>query len=182
MNYTLPESIEVCGSDYRIRSDYRAVLDICAALSDPDLNENEKAIVCLYIFYPDFDEIPVSEYNEAIKKCFWFIAGGKEEKNNNKQPKIVDWEKDFPLIAGPVNKVLGREIRSLEPLHWWSFLSAYMEIGDCLFAQVIRIRSKKAQGKPLTKDDREFYRKNRDLVDIKQKYSEAENDLIKMWT
>lgn len=67
-------------------------------------------------------------------------------------------------------------------LHWWTFLSAYYEIGDCLFAQIVRIREKKAKGKALDKSDREFYRKNRALIDIKTHYTEAEDDLVKMWT
>ena len=57
-----------------------------------------------------------------------------------------------------------------------------MEIGDCLFAQVINIREKKAKGKPLNKTDKEFYRKNRDLVDIKMHYTETEKDVLKQWT
>ena len=67
-------------------------------------------------------------------------------------------------------------------IHWWTILAAYAEIGDCLFAQIVRIRDKKAKGKPLDKSDREFYRKNRDIIDIKQTYSEAENDLVNLWT
>jgi hypothetical protein len=33
MTFGLPESLEVCGCSYSIRSDFRAVLDVCAALS-----------------------------------------------------------------------------------------------------------------------------------------------------
>lgn len=67
-------------------------------------------------------------------------------------------------------------------IHWWTILSAYSEIGDCLFAQIVRIRDKKAKGKSLDKSDREFYRKNRDIIDIKHTYSEAENKLVSFWT
>ena len=41
---------------------------------------------------------------------------------------------------------------------------------------------KKAKGKSLDKSDREFYRKNRDIIDIKHTYSEAENKLVSFWT
>lgn len=102
----------------------------------------------------------------------------------------MNWESDFSLIAAPVNRVLGYEIRAVEydvennsgGVHWYTFLSAYMEIGDCLFAQVINIREKKAKGKPLNKTDKEFYRKNRDMVDIKIHYTETEKDVLKQWT
>lgn len=57
----------------------------------------------------------------------------------------------------------------------------YQEIGDCLFAQVVRIRDKKAHGKSLDKQDREFYRKNRDIIDLKTTYTESEKDVLAAW-
>ena len=49
----LPTSLEVGGAVYAIRSDYRAALDICTALSDPELAGRERAAVLLEILYPD---------------------------------------------------------------------------------------------------------------------------------
>lgn len=181
MTYDLPKFVEINGDNVPIRFDYRAVLDICAALSDIDLSGQEKAFVCLDIFYPTFYELPPGSYEEAIKKCFWFINGGKTEENQKKERPIMNWEKDFPLIVGPVNRVLGREIRDETPIHWWTFLFAYYEIGDCLFAQVVRIRDKKARGKKLDNQEKEFYKRNREIIDIKTQYSSSENELLKMW-
>ena len=76
------------------------------------------------------------------------------------------------------NKVLGREIRGKEHLHWWTFISAYYEIGECLFAQIVNIRQKKAYGKKLDKAEQEWYRKNRDLVDIKRQYTASEVEAL----
>ena len=69
-----------------------------------------------------------------------------------------------------------------EPLHWWTFLSAYSEIGDCLFAQVVRIRDKLARNKKLDKDEREWYNRNRRLVDLRQALSEREQQAVAQWT
>ena len=180
MNYYLPKSVYICEKEYKIRSDYRAILDICSALSDPDLTDNERAEAVLTIFYPDFDEIPQSDYQEAIHKCFWFLRGGEEERQTNQQ-QLVSWEQDFGLICPPISRIIGRDIRGMEYLHWWSYLAAYMEIGDCLFAQVVSIRAKKAKGKSLDKQDREFYRHNRDLIDIKKPLTESEQGILKEW-
>lgn len=181
MSFELPTSMTVRGTDYLIRSDYRAVLDICTALTDPELNDQERAAVVLDIFYPGFGDMPQEHYEEAIKKCFWFINCGDDEVSQQHSPKLVDWEQDFKYIVAPVNRVVGAEIRSLEHLHWWTFISAYYEIGDCLFAQIVRVRDHLARGKPLDKADREWYRNNRHLVDLKTTYTEAENDLLKQW-
>lgn len=180
MMYDLPTSVTVCGAEHPIRSDYRPVLDICAALTDPNLSGQEKTIVTLDIFYPGFADMPPEHYEEAVKRCFWFINCGEEEQERQ-APKLVDWEQDFRYIAAPVNRVLGVEIRAVEYLHWWSFIAAYYEIGDCVFAQIVRLRDRLARGKPLDKTDREWYRKNRHLVDLKTSYTDAEQELLKQW-
>ena len=181
MEYSLPKTAYVAGREYSIRSDYRAILDICVALVDPELTGEERAEVMLRIFYPDFEDIPADAYQEAIEQCIWFINCGSDERNQRPAPKLMDWEQDFKYIVAPINRVIGTEIRELKYLHWWTFISAYYEIGDCLFAQIVRIRLLKANGKPLDKADREWYQNNRDLVDIKTPFTEAENAVIDAW-
>ncbi len=176
----LPISVEIAGQRYTIRTDYRDILNIFAALNDPELDGQDRAIVLLGIFYPDLDQIPPEHYEEAIRQCFCFIDCGNE-KQAKSAPKLVDWEQDFRYIVAPINRVAGREIRKPEPMHWWTFLACYYEIGDCLFAQIVRIRNLLAKGKPLDKSDRQWYRENRELVDIKVKYTEAEDEVLQMW-
>lgn len=181
MMYDLPKSLLVCGSEYEIRSDFRAVLDVCTALSDNELSDQEKTLVLLQIMYPTFPTMPPEHYQEAVQQCFWFMNCGGREDQTRKAPKLVDWEHDFQYIVAPINRVVGQEIRSIEYMHWWTFISAYYEIGDCTFAQIVRIRDKKSRGKPLDKADQEWYRRNRSMVDLPTGYTEAENDILKQW-
>lgn len=178
MTYDLPTSVEVGGTEYPIRSDYRAILDICIALNDPELDEQGKALVMLDIFYPDFAVIPPEHLQEAAERACWFISCGQPAQGVQ-QPKLMDWEQDFPVIVAPINRVLGQEIRSVEYLHWWSFISAYYEIGNCLFAQIVRIRDARARGKKLDKSDREWLRNNRNLVDFPSKYTAEDEEIFK---
>ena len=181
MEYTLPKTVFVGGREYSIRSDHRAILDICEALTDPELSNEEKADVMLYIFYPEFADMPTKDWQEAAKQCIWFINCGENERRQRPAPKLMDWSQDFRYIAAPINRVLGKEIREMEYLHWWTFISAYYEIGDCLFAQIVRIRNLKAKGKPLDKTDQEWYRDNRELVDLKTSFTEAEDAVVNAW-
>lgn len=185
--YDLPKSVEVGGVEREIRWDYRPILDILIAQNDPDLDEQAKAIVLLVIFYPNLSQIPTEQWEEAAKKACEFIDCGIS--GDEKAPRLIDWEQDFVKIIGPVNRILGVDARSIpyDPesnaggLHWHSFISAYMEIGECLFSQIVRIRDLKARGKPLDKSDREWYQRNRDLVDLKTHYSDAENNFLQEW-
>lgn len=176
----LPTSVVLGGEKYEIRSDYRAALDICAALSDPDLSDQDKAEAALDILYPAFLEMPAELYQEALEWCMWFINCG-EEADARPAPKLVDWEQDFRHIVAPINRVTGQEVRAMEYMHWWTFIAAYNEIGDCTFAQIVRIRDQLARGKQLDKSDREWYRRNKKLVDLRRQYSKAEEETLKAW-
>ena len=180
MNYYLPTSLDVAGIEYEIRTDYRVALDIITALSDPDLDDYDKAEVAFEILYVDYDKIPLPAKYEAVEKAYWYINGGHDD-DGKQYPKIMDWEQDFEYIAAPISKSVGQDIRGMEYMHWWTFLSYYLEIGDCTFAQIVSIRERKRKGK-LEKWEREWYRKNKDLVDFKIRYSDAEKDLLSQWT
>lgn len=178
------------GEEREIRSDYRAVLDICAALNDAALSLRQKQAAALIIFYPHLERIPTALLGEALKQCFWFIAGGREERGP-RGPRLMDWEQDFPYIAAPVNRVLGREIRDIpyDPvsntggLHWWSFLSAFYEIGGaCTFAQIVALRLKLARHEKLDKMEKDWLRRNRQLVEFQSKTTGAEDALLAEWT
>lgn len=182
MTVGLPRALTVNGTEYAIRWDCWTVLDVFAAMNDPELDDQERALAVMVILYPDFETIPPEDYREAINQAVWFINGGQtEERAPKRSPKLVDWEQDLPYIVAPINRIIGHEIRDDATLHWWTFLSAYYEIGDCLFAQIVRIRNKRARGKKLDKAEREWYRENRHLVDLKMRFTDKDNDIMAAW-
>lgn len=182
MIYDLPNTVEISGKEYEINSDFRCILDIFEVLSDNGLDSRERGYYALGYFYPDFEEIPPEDYEEAAKRLFWFIDGGREQTQPEKKaPKVMDWSQDFQYIIGPVNKIIGHEIRNDTHLHWWTFLGAYMDIGECLFSQIVSIRQKLAAHKKLEKYEKEWYHRNRHLVDLHTdtKYTTAEMEFMK---
>ncbi len=178
MQYTLPTSLTVGGREIPIRTDYRAALDIITALASPEWTPAQKAEILLTILYTK----PIKRQNqeEAIKQAYWYLDGGNEPKKASKRPTLIDWEKDFSIIAPPVNRVLGYDIRSTQSLHWWTFLSAYMEIGgDCLLAQVVNIRDKQSRGEKLEDYERKWARRNADLISLPQRRTKEEEEFLR---
>lgn len=184
--WELPKSLNIGGIDYEIRTDYRVILDLLTALNSPDLADNDKWIeaymksrVILEIMFPKCDDIPAENIQEALDKVAEFIDMGIKE--DSKKPKSMDWEQDAPIIIPAVNKILNLEIRAKEYLHWWTFLGAYMEIGDSLFSNIVNIRVKKAKGKKLEKHELDFYKENKSLIDfqIKEKRSNEEKEMLR---
>ena len=180
MNFELPKSVTVSGTDYAIRWDYRDILTILSALADPDLSEEDKALAALAIFYEDPGAIPYADLPEALQRASWFIDGGQAAPKKA-GPRLMDWEQDFQWIVAPVNRVVGRDVREDRPLHWWTFLAAYYEIGDCVFAQIVRIRDMQARGKKMEKADRDWARQNADLIRLRNRYSESDDALLEAW-
>lgn len=172
--WLLPTSVEVNGESFNIRSDFRAILDILDALDNQELNSVEKAIVTIEIFYEDYEKIPLESMQEACDKAMEFINFMGEE--STKPVKLMDWQQDANILIPAINKVLGKEIRSVPYMHWWTFMGAYMEIGESLFSQVLAIRQKKASRKKLDKWESEFYKKNRSIIDLNYKKQERSAD------
>lgn len=174
MIWELPYSLEVNGKEYSIRSDFRAILDIINVFSDPNYEDDEKWIVCLTILFEDFEDIPESDYPEAAKKATWFIDCGTDRQDETKKPTLMDWGQDAPIILPAINRILGFECRTQKYLHWWTFVGAYMEIGESLFSNILSIRSKKAKGQKLEKYERDFLRENQDIVILKNRLTDDE--------
>lgn len=171
----LPTSLEIGGENYPIRSDFRVMLRIYEAFNDPDLTDREKLYICLNNLFEDFASIPKEYIQEASEKAYWFAGGGGTVSESSRQnTKILDWEQDEKLIFPAINKVAGYETRSVPYLHWWTFLGMFGEVGEGMLSQVLHIRQKKAKGKKLDKWEEEFIRDNRELIEIRRKYSKEE--------
>ena len=128
--------------------------------------------------YHSMDEFEDLKF-QAIKEMFKIINYGEEQDpKQEKKPKLMDWEHDFNLLVAPINRVLGYEIRSVDYLHWYTFLSGYYEIGECTFSNVVSIRNKKQKGKKLEKWEQDFYRENKKMIDLPEKLTKEEEELL----
>lgn len=165
--WALPETAMIGGREYELNTDYRDIISIMGYLDDPDTPEFLRWQIAVALFYEG--EIPEEHMQQAMEYLAAFISCG--EKNEKPGPKLLDWEQDSRAIVADVNKVAGREIRSLPYLHWWTFLSYFQTIGEGQLSTIVSIRDKLRRGKKLEKWEQEFYRENKSRVDFKKKYS-----------
>lgn len=179
----LPETLAVDGVEYPIRTDYRNVLQMFEAFQDPELTQEEKWIVAVYLMFEDFfcdDDVLQAvqdgfDLDESIKQISWFISAGQPEKQVLERP-TYNWKQDEQIIFSSVNKVAGRETRELEYLHWWTFLGYFYEIGEGTFSFVVGIRNKLNKGKKLEKHEKEFLAHNRELVRLDKPKTREEQE------
>lgn len=177
--YRLPKSTTIAGVECEFVSDYRDILEILEILQDPDLLESESIFIALSYFYKTEDYF--NDVSQAIDDMFDFLSCCKRNDNkkeeSDKKP-LYDWEKDFNIIVAPVNKIVGYDIRGVEYLHWWTFMSAFMEIGECTFSTYVSIREKLNKGIKLEKNEEKIFREHRDAIVIKRKYDSATQELM----
>ena len=180
MMWSLPISVEIDGTEYAIRNkcDYRVVLDVISALNDEELEMEYRIECALFIFYEDLTGL--KDIQTAITEMMKIINLGKETTEEEQhKPQLMDWEHDFTQLAPPISRTLGYSVRDAKNYtHWYDFIGAYMEIGECTFSNIVSIREKKIKGKKLEKYEQEFYRENRKLIDLPHKLTAEEEEFL----
>lgn len=171
--WQLPQKAAFDGTSYDLHADFRDVLEIIGYLQDTEMPEFIRWQIALALFYDQ--QIPQEHSRQAMEYLAWFLTGGCPE-SDRPGPKLLDWEQDAAAIVSDVNKAAGQEIRALPFVHWWTFLSWFHAIGDGQVSVLVSVRDKLRRGKKLEGWEKEFYRQNKDRVDMKRKYSAAEQE------
>ena len=171
--WQLPESVSFEGEKYEICPDFRNILKILQVLEDPQLPTLLRWQVALGLFYRQV--VPARHRQAALEYLCRFLTAGQEAAPG---PRLLDWQSDGPVIVAEVNKVAGREIRSLPFVHWWTFLGWFHAIGSGQLATLVSLRDKLRRGQQLEDWEREFYAQNRSLVDLPKRRSAREQAQI----
>ena len=153
------------------------MLDVISALNDNELDMQYRLQCALFIFYEDLTGCENTD--EAVRGMYNIINNGEVEQETDSKPTLMDWEHDFQQIAPPISRVLGYDVRTSDKYtHWYTFLGGYMEIGECTFATVVSIRSKRAKGKKLEKWEQDFYKEHRKMVELPRKLTAEEQEFL----
>nr|DAW82605.1 MAG TPA: hypothetical protein [Caudoviricetes sp.] len=170
----LPTTLTVEGKEYQINTDFRNILVFLEACEDPEINDKERLYILLKRVYgTNYGEVSSSNIEEALEQAKWFVDCGKSD-NEVQQRKVIDWVQDATIIFPAVNRVASKEVRAEKYLHWWTFMGYFMEIEGGTFSTVLAIRQKKMRGKKLEKWEQDFYSHNKNICDIKARYTEEE--------
>lgn len=152
------------------------------------MNDYEKAEICLRLLFIAPENIPEKHLEEALLQSYAFLerrtaSAGEAflyasagQSRVDSEAKLFDWKHDEQMIFAAVNRAAGFEVRSCRYLHWWTFLGYFGEMQEGLFTTVLHLRQKMADKKPLEKWEKEFVRKNQELVILRTAEEQAEID------
>lgn len=175
----LPKSINIDGVECEIKSDFRDVLYLFEILQDPDLLPQEAVMLACENFY--VTNTYMKNLNVAVTEMLSFISCGDNDgtsSGDGHKDKLYDWDKDFNLIIAPINRILGYDVRGVEYLHWWTFMSAFMEIGECTFSTYVGIRKKLQKGQKLEKYEQKIYKEHMNEIKLPKRYDKVTQALI----
>jgi len=159
----LPYYVEIKGKRYKINVDYRVMLKFQMIMQDMSIEDSEKLLKSLKMFYPAFFEIIKSkdEINEATQKLIWFYKCGRSQENHGKNKKsgkskrpTFSYELDDQYIYSAFLQDYGVDLTK-DRIHWWKFKA--MELGLKDDTQYEKIKSY-----------RSYDGKDKDMLDLKK--------------
>ena len=117
---------------------------------------------------------------EAAEQAVWFLNLGEAadgKKSALSLGRLFSWEQDLKFIISAVDKSAGLSIRSKEFYHFWEFMSAFFETGECVFNTIVHQRKLKKTGKQ-SKADKEWWAENRDIAELKVELTSNEQEIL----
>ena len=160
----LPEAVEIDGQEYEINTDFRACLRVILAFEDGELTNMEKQMIMLQNLYPVQPENTRAAMEMAVK----FLNGGQAaDSESDDKPRLYSFDQDGNFIFAAFKQTHGVDLAT-EPLHWWKFLTLFMDLGaETTFCSLVGLRKRVKSGKA-TKEERKAYREMGDVAELKK--------------
>ena len=167
--WTLPTQARLAGEDYPHVTDFREVLPVLRLLGDESRPAWLRWYTALELFYRR--RVPPEAEAEALEYLSDFLTCGDRGKPG---PRLLDWQLDAAEIVSDVNAVAGREVRSMEYLHWWSFLSFFHGIREGRLSALVTLRDKLRRGQKLDPWEQDYAQRNPDKARLRPPETEAD--------
>ena len=178
----LPSSVKIDGTEYEINSDFRTSVLFSLLMEDDNLNEEEKVLQALNLYYP----VVPNNLEEAIEQIKWFYSCGKldnpigNKKVRASSKKVFDFEVDANYIYSAFMSQYNIDLQDIEELHWWKFKALLEGLKeDNKLSKIIEYRSVDLS-KIKDKEQRKFYKDMQKQYSL-NKESKEELKLLEEW-
>jgi hypothetical protein len=131
-----PDFITSNGWRYGIVTDFREWIRFSDMLSDGEISEEEKLLILPEYFL----EPPESVDQGMVEALFAFYRAdaldpkksGREEKEKPQpvKPPVLSFEMDAKYILSDFRRYYSMNLREVEYLHWWEFLTLLRSLPD----------------------------------------------------
>ena len=178
----LPSSVKINGAEYDINSDFRTSVLFSLLMEDDSLNEEEKVLQALNLYYP----VVPDNLEEAIEQIKWFYSCGKldnpigNKKARASSKKVFDFEVDANYIYSAFMSQYNIDLQDIGQLHWWKFKALLEGLKeDNKLSKIIEYSSMDLS-KIKDKEQRKFYKDMQKQYSLK-KENEEDLKLLEEW-
>lgn len=169
----LPTAIEIDGQEHEINADYQTGLQILTAFEDPELTTQERYAVMVALLY----KTQPANFQDAVRLGVLFLDGGQSpegKKIASDGNRYYSFTHDARWIYAGVDRVLQGRLSRGAFVHWWEFITAFMELPqECMMSRILYLRQQYAKGK-LTREERTLWSEMRDVLELPIELSEEE--------
>lgn len=126
---SVPDSLWIAGTEYKIKTDYRIWIKYQLLLFDFEGNSNELYQKILNLVFID-RKPPVRDYEETTEQIMWFYRCGKQlPKSVGKHKDYFSYEHDDGYIAAAFRQQYQIDLDTTD-LHWWKFYAYFLSMQD----------------------------------------------------
>lgn len=160
---------------YQLNTDFRVGILLTLLMEDESVDEDIKLLVALNNLYKN--KVP-DDINIAVDGLTWFLSCGRSEvyylnkpKDTGTTDKCLDFNEDALDIWGAF-WMHGVDLDEIEYMHWFKFMTAISNVGDCPLSNKISYR-----GTDLSKlkgDTLKYYRELKEKYQIYESVSKDE--------
>ena len=176
----LPVNVVIDGKSYDINSNFRNSAIFELMMADNELDDNEKIIKALELYYPDIPE----NINIAVEKILWFYRCGKDiitsksSSAKGKSTQIYDFNFDDDYIYSAFLDQYGIDLQDIEFLHWWKFKALFKSLKED--NEIVKIMGYRSMdlNKIKDKDEKARYKKMKELYKIQGHISKDETEKL----
>lgn len=161
----LPNTVNVCGKDVPVNSDFRVGVSIEMEMLQVHPNIPE----LLQLFY--LDKVP-EDIEEAARQMVKFYAHYDEDTSDDKSQvktsnkRLYDFVQDADALTASFRSAYGIDLET-DKVHWWKFKRLMFGLPvESSFMQRVQIRS--ADLSKVDKSQRKYYRKLKAAYALKQ--------------
>lgn len=163
-----PETVDIGGAEYRINTDFRASILFELLMQDDDVNEYEKIIQSLQLYFEEYPE--GEDIVDVFKAIVWFYRCGRNDKERkressgdedggSKPKRAYSFDYDDEYIYAAFRQQYGINLATVKYLHWWEFRAMFKALDhDCEFVKIMGYRTTKIT-KDMSKTEKAFLRK-----------------------
>lgn len=172
----VPETVTIDNEEYEINSDFRTSILFELLMQDKLLNDKEKIVNALSLYYP----VCPRNINEAINQMLWFYRGGKDIELSKGKGKgksdiqIYSFEHDDDYIYAAFMDQYGIDLQDIKELHWWKFKAMFKSLKED--NQIVKIMGYRSMdlSKIRDKEQKAYYKKMQELYKIPISKNEQE--------